>query len=171
MFRTLLIVAVALLATACQSTTPMSQASADGWAHYGDESVDAGRPVALGTLAGGEDDVVVEATITSVCPKKGCWMRVVEGDEELFVRFKDYGFFVPRNAEGHRVTLHGRAESKVLSVDELRHYAEDAGKSAEAIAAINEPEASITFFADSVYIEGEGLDAPWAPSPTSQPAG
>ena len=48
------------------------------------------------------NQVVVEGTITDVCAKKGCWMKVVDGDDEIFVKFRDYGFFVPRNAADHR---------------------------------------------------------------------
>jgi len=87
-------------------------------------------------------------------------MRVKDGDDEMFVRFQDYAFFVPRNAAGHNVVMHGTAQLQTTSVEELRHYAQDAGKSPEEIAAITEPETRVTFFADSVYIEGAGLAAP-----------
>ena len=147
---------------ACQTTTPMQTAKADGWSHYGDAGKDTGPVVALGALAGDESNVIVTGTIVDVCAKKGCWMRVVEGETELFVRFQDYGFFVPRNAMGHEVVMHGTTVKQMASVEELRHYAEDAGKSAEEIAAITEPEERVTFFADSVYIKGEGLDAPYS---------
>jgi hypothetical protein len=149
-----------LALTACQSATPMQQARSDGWQHYGLAEHDTGPVVALGAVAGGEANVIVEGTIIDVCPKKGCWMRVRDGDDELFVRFQDYGFFVPMNAAGHRVVMHGTSVAQVASVEELRHYAEDAGKSPEEIAAITEPETRVTLFADSVFIEGPGLDPP-----------
>jgi hypothetical protein len=138
----------------------MDTARSDGWNHYGQGDPAGGTVVAMGALQGGHSDVIVEGTITSVCPKKGCWMRVADGADELFVRFKDYGFFVPMNASGHRVVMHGTATEREVSVDELRHYAEDAGKSAEEIAAITEPRMEVMFMADSVYIAGAGLDAP-----------
>jgi hypothetical protein len=138
----------------------MQTAESQGWSHYGFDAGNGPRTVALGAIGGGEEQVVVEGTIIDVCPKKGCWMRVQDGDDELFVRFKDYAFFVPMNAAGHRVIMHGSAEAKVASVEELRHYAEDAGKSAQEIAAITEPETRVTFYADSVFIEGAELDAP-----------
>ena len=40
-----------------------------------------------------------------------------------------------------------------LSVDLLRHYAEDAGKSKDEIEKITKPEVSLTFLADGVFIE------------------
>ena len=146
----------------CQATTPMREAGDDGWSHYGFEDRDTGPTVALGAVSGGESNVIVEGTITQVCVKKGCWMRVEADDEDLFVRFQDYGFFVPRNAAGHRVVMHGTSVADEVSVEELRHYAKDAGKSEAEIAAITEPQMRVTFFADSVYIAGEGLDEPFS---------
>jgi hypothetical protein len=153
------LLAVTLLA-GCQTTTPMEQARDDDWSRFGAEGRDTGPHLALGALQGGESNVIVKATIVDVCAKKGCWMQVKDGDDELFVRFQDYGFFVPRNAAGHRVVMHGTSQLQVTSVDELRHYAEDAGKSPEEIAAITEPQQRVVFFADSVYIEGAGLEPP-----------
>jgi hypothetical protein len=150
-----------LLLASCAASTPMSAAKGEGWSHYGAAGRDTGPVVALGAVAGGESNVIVEGTIVDVCPKKGCWMRVKDdSDHELFVRFQDYGFFVPMNAAGHRVVMHGTSVAEEASVEDLRHYAQDAGKSPEEIAAITAPEMRVTFFADSVYIEGTGLDAP-----------
>jgi len=135
------------------------------WHRYGARDQAMGDPVAIGALSGGETEVTVKGTITEVCPVKGCWMRVTDGDDEVFVRFKDYGFFVPRNAAGHRAVIHGVAEAKVVSVEELRHYAQDAGKTAEEIAAITAPGTQITFMAGSVEIAGGGLDRPYVEEP------
>ncbi|MEM6686883.1 MAG: DUF4920 domain-containing protein [Bacteroidota bacterium] len=93
------------------------------------------------------------STINSVCSKKGCWMRLDVGDEkEVMVRFKDYGFFVPVDATGEAI-VNGKAFVKETSVDELRHYAEDAGKSAEEIAKITEPKKTLSFLADGVLLK------------------
>ncbi|MHC5009153.1 MAG: DUF4920 domain-containing protein [Planctomycetota bacterium] len=151
---------ICALAAGCQTGTPMTAASDDGWNRYGAEGKDTGPTVSLGAIGGGEANVIVEATIVEVCPKKGCWMRVTDGEQELFVRFQDYGFFVPMNAAGHEVVMHGTSVAQIASVEELRHYAQDAGKSDQEIKAITEPETRVTFFADSVYIAGTGLDEP-----------
>ncbi|WP_282135572.1 DUF4920 domain-containing protein [Seonamhaeicola maritimus] len=98
-------------------------------------------------------DAKFEAKINSVCQKKGCWMRLdLENDSESFVRFKDYGFFMPLNAEGE-VIVNGKAFVSEVSVEELRHYAEDAGKSEEEIAAIVEPKRTLSFEADGVLLK------------------
>jgi len=68
------------------------------------------------------------------------------------ITFRDYGFFVPKDASGKEVIIQGIAKKEVTSVEELRHYAEDAGESEEAIAAITEPEENIVFVADGVII-------------------
>jgi hypothetical protein len=160
-FRTVLIAAACCALAACQTTTPMETARDGGWNHYGFDGRDTGPTVALGAVDGGESNVIVEGTIIDVCAKKGCWMGVKDGDDELFVRFQDYAFFVPMNAAGHRVVMHGTALAQTASVEELRHYAEDAGKSPAEIAAITEPQTRVTFFADSVFIEGFDLDPPF----------
>lgn len=95
----------------------------------------------------------MEGTINEVCSKKGCWMRLDLGnDKEVMVRFKDYGFFMPLNAEGE-VIVNGKAFVTETSVDELKHYAEDAGKSEDEIAAITEPEVTYGFEADGVLLK------------------
>lgn len=93
----------------------------------------------------------IAATVNSVCQKKGCWMKVDLGeDKEMMVRFKDYGFFVPMDIEGETVVMQGKAYWYEMSVEELQHYAEDAGSTAEEIAAITEPEMALAFEAVGV---------------------
>ncbi len=97
--------------------------------------------------------VKVEGTIQEVCQKKGCWMKVQLDDKnEMRVRFKDYGFFVPKDASGKKVVIDGWAYADSISVADLRHYAEDAGDSKEEIEKITQPEAEYTFMARGVII-------------------
>ena len=92
----------------------------------------------------------IEGTILSTCPKKGCWMNVRVDQDTILVRFKDYGFFVPKQGqENNRVVMQGIAKKDTISVDLLRHYAEDANKSIEKIT---QPEYKISFLADGVII-------------------
>jgi hypothetical protein len=95
----------------------------------------------------------VSAKINEVCQMKGCWMKLDLGsDQDVMVTFKDYGFFMPLNAEGE-VIINGKAFLKETSVDDLRHYAEDAGKTADEIAAITQPEKTFAFEADGVLLK------------------
>ena len=94
------------------------------------------------------------ATVKEVCQAKGCWMTLQMKDStEVMVRFKDYGFFVPKNIAGQEVIVNGKAYVAETSVDELRHYAKDAGKSEEEIEGITEPERTYAFLADGVLVK------------------
>ncbi|MEM7038766.1 MAG: DUF4920 domain-containing protein [Bacteroidota bacterium] len=105
----------------------------------------------------GEQDslrMTIKGEIAACCKKKGCWMTMPLAEEqEMFVKFKDYGFFVPLNSGGKTAVVDGWAYREVVSVDELRHYAEDEGRPKEEIEKITEPEERITFMADGVIIE------------------
>lgn len=103
--------------------------------------------------------VKVKGTIADVCVKKGCWIKMPVGDASATVKFKDYGFFLPKNGKGKEVILSGKAYKNITPVDELRHYAEDAGKTEEEIAAITEEEVTLSFVADGAMVEEfENLD-------------
>ncbi len=46
------------------------------------------------------EEFLIAGTITNVCQKKGCWMTIAEDSVEMFIRFKDYGFFMPKDGFG-----------------------------------------------------------------------
>lgn len=93
------------------------------------------------------------AKVNDVCQAKGCWMTLnLEDGNEVMVKFKDYGFFVPKNIAGKAVIVNGKAFVNEVSVEEQRHYAEDAGKSEAEIAQIIEPKKTYSFEADGVLI-------------------
>ena len=95
----------------------------------------------------------VQGTVESVCQVKGCWMKVkLDDGQTMRVTFKDYGFFVPKDIAGKTVIFEGVAEVKTTPVSELKHYAQDAGKSKEEIAKITEPEKALTFVANGVLV-------------------
>ena len=99
-------------------------------------------------------DVKFESKIKEVCKKKGCWMSMELADnEETFVKFKDYDFFVPKNADKSVAILSGKAFMDSVSVNQLRHYAKDGGKSEEEIALITAPEVKYGFQANGVLIQ------------------
>ena len=101
------------------------------------------------------NNIILEGEITQTCAKKGCWMDVkVSEQDTLMVRFKDYGFFVPKEGvEGLRTLVKGKAKMDTISVEMLRHYAEDAGDSEEEILNIMEPKYVLEFIAEGVLIE------------------
>lgn len=98
-------------------------------------------------------NVTFKGAVESVCQAKGCWMQIDLGSTEaVMVKFKDYGFFVPKDIADKEVEIHGVAFISEVPVEEQRHYAEDAGKSASEIAAITLPKRSLGFTAEGVKI-------------------
>lgn len=103
-------------------------------------------------------DCAVSGDATSVCQVKGCWMLLSAqpGDTTgLFVKFKDYAFFVPKDLTGSKVTVRGTAFKEITSVEDLKHYAEDEGKSKEEIDAIRDPQEELKFIANGVIAENK----------------
>lgn len=95
----------------------------------------------------------VVGTVSSVCQKKGCWLKMdIGGGETMMVRFYDYGFFVPKDCAGKKMVMEGSAYKSETSVQELRHYAEDAGKSKAEIEKITKPVKEIAFEATGVML-------------------
>ncbi|BAO56553.1 hypothetical protein NMS_2544 [Nonlabens marinus S1-08] len=97
--------------------------------------------------------VKVRTTINEVCAKKGCWIEVPAGDATARVTFKDYGFFLPRNSQGQEVILEGMAYKSKTSIDDLKHYAQDGGKSQQEIDAIVQDEITLSFEATGALVE------------------
>ena len=99
----------------------------------------------------------VVGEVNGVCQAKGCWMTIASGNggEEMMVKFKDYGFFVPKDIAGRKVVMQGYAFREVTPVDELRHYAEDEGLSTEEVEAITEPKEELKFLASGVLLLDE----------------
>lgn len=99
------------------------------------------------------ENVAVKGKVIDVCDKKGCWFTVeTENREKFFVKMKDYGFFVPTALKGKNIVLEGNAETKVISVDEQKHYAEDAKKSQAEIDLITKPQEEIRFVANGIKV-------------------
>lgn len=98
-------------------------------------------------------DMKVTGVVTLVCQKKGCFMNLAMPDgKTMFVNFKDYAFFMPKDLAGKKVVIDGFAERKETSVEDLKHFAEDAKKSPEEIAKITSPKKEIVFEAKGVVI-------------------
>lgn len=99
------------------------------------------------------ENVAVKGKVTDVCEKKGCWLTIqTEDNSQFFVKMKDYAFFVPTALKGKNVVLEGTAERKVTSVDEQKHYAEDAKKPQAEIDAITAPKEEIRFVANGIKV-------------------
>ena len=93
--------------------------------------------------------------ISSVCQTKGCWMQLGTPSQFVFVKFKDYAFFVPKDASGRVAIVEGTMTMKQETVEQTRHYLEDAGKHDEA-AKVTEGRKLYHFMASGVAIKKAG---------------
>ena len=73
-------------------------------------------------------------------------------DGAMMIKMKDHAFLVPLSMNGKTIVVDGIATLKETSVEMLKHYAEDAGKSKEEIAAIKEPKKEITMQAKGILV-------------------
>ncbi len=95
----------------------------------------------------------IEGKVVEVCKKKGCFMKLERASgEPVMVRFSDYAFFMPQNIVGKTVVVEGVAKVNETSVERLKHFAEDAGRSREEIAKITAPKKDIQIMADGVIV-------------------
>ena len=98
-------------------------------------------------------NVKFASRVKEVCSKKGCWMKLsLDDNSEAMVRFKDYGFFMPLDAKDREVIIEGRAFVQETSIEELKHYAEDAGKSKDEIDKIIATKKEFAFEANGVLM-------------------
>ncbi len=148
--------------TSCKKETIASEKDIqDNYAFFGD-SISADNAISNEEMiskfeklkAGDTLNVKFKSLIKNVCQKKGCWMTLELSNKiEAFVKFKDYAFFVPKNAQDEEVIVNGKAFVSIESVEELKHYAKDAGKSQASIDSIVTPKTTYSFMADGVLIK------------------
>jgi hypothetical protein len=72
--------------------------------------------------------VQTEGTVRQVCQKAGCWMEIaneVEKGPGARITFKDYAFFMPKNAKGNKVKIEGSVKLAELSEERAKHYASE----------------------------------------------
>jgi hypothetical protein len=92
----------------------------------------------------------LEGTIEQVCPMRGCWLMLKDGDAQARVTFKDYGFFVPTNSRGKRIRLDAEVVRQTLSEELAVHLeSETEGGNPESIHG---PQEVISVIATGVEI-------------------
>jgi len=71
--------------------------------------------------------IILDGTVKAVCQMKGCWMELVTAQDGpgVRVRFKDYAFFVPKDAAGLKVRAEGKIKLTTMSKEEADHYEEE----------------------------------------------
>lgn len=97
-------------------------------------------------------EVKVKGKVVEVCKAEGCWLIMETANGPMMIKMKDHSFMVPLALNGKTIVAQGTATFKETSVDMLRHYAEDAGKTKDEIAAIKEPKKEITMDATGILV-------------------
>lgn len=97
-------------------------------------------------------DIKIKGKVVEVCQKEGCWIKMETKDGKIMVKMNDHAFLVPLDMNGKTIVVEGNAKMKTTSVAELKHYAEDAGKSKKEIAKIKEPKKEISFNALGILV-------------------
>ena len=101
---------------------------------------------------GKKTDVKIIGEVTEVCQMKGCWLRIKNGNDFLTVKMKGHKWFVPSALVGKKIVIDGTAEVKITSVDDLKHFLEDAGKSKEEVDAVKEPKKEVIVDAKGILV-------------------
>ncbi|WP_345225944.1 DUF4920 domain-containing protein [Hymenobacter koreensis] len=157
-----LVLALALASCQSQSSTENATATkqtaaATGQTYGAAVTEEGAQPLSvLPTVLGKQDSAQVKlvGTITDVCQARGCWMKMTTAEgKEMRVKFKDYAFFVPKDIKGKTAVIDGWVHREEVAVEDLQHYATDAGKSEKEIAAITKPEEQVNFEANGVLIK------------------
>lgn len=91
--------------------------------------------------------------IVKSCKHTGCWMDIdLGGNKTVHVTFADDAFTIPLDAAGKTAIFTGTGSREKVSVELLKAYARDEGKTAEEINAITEPGWEYTFIAEGVAL-------------------
>ena len=133
-----------------------------------DETIVALTPAALTGDVGAYNDTVVrvEGTVAQVCKMAGCWLTM-ENPTGQPIRVQ-----VPRDSSGYvftfptdlgiaEVIVEGTVRADTTSVETLRHFAEDEGRSQEEIDAITAPQPTVVLTARGALVK--------RPDPAVQP--
>lgn len=154
--KTLILITSLLLSVILLNAQPPSGKAKPGTV-YGAKvsSADAMAAEKLPAMLNDKDTIKVklQATVLDACASKGCWMTLKLSDKtSAFVKMKDYAFFVPQDIIGKTVVVDGISYIKTTSVDDLKHYAEDAKKTQKEIDAITEPEKQVRVLANGILV-------------------
>jgi hypothetical protein len=79
--------------------------------------------------------VRTEGVVTSVCQTKGCWMQISDDTGAAHVKFAGYGFFVPKNASGHRAVIQGQILPSKDNTCSSKDGCREAGEKASGVVA------------------------------------
>ena len=173
--KRLLVLPLLLLAACAGEPDAPAEAVGDGAAETAAESFGEGVPdgVALSPdeLTAAPDQyagktVVVEGVVREVCQMAGCWVTFADAEGRT-VRVnvprdesESYVFTFPEDVSGKTVRVAGILEVETTSVEDQRHYAEDAGASEAEVAAITDETQTLVLQALGAELAADADEAP-----------
>ena len=99
-------------------------------------------------------EIILTGKVKDACSSKGCWLTLeLPNQQELMMKMQDYAFFVPIAIIGKQIEAFGKVYIKTVSVVDLQHYAQDAGKSKAEINKIKTPETQYRFVAKGIRVK------------------
>ncbi|HET9744512.1 MAG TPA: DUF4920 domain-containing protein [Chitinophagaceae bacterium] len=124
---------------------------------YGKYSEEGVKPISVNDLekkmSDNKFDGKIEGKVVEVCQAMGCWAKLKKEDgSTIMIKVKDHEFAMPKDIVGRTVVVEGKAELKETSVEMLKHYAEDAGKSKEEIEKIKDPKKEVIMMIKGVKV-------------------
>lgn len=145
--------------------TPTTQPSdSSGYTLFGEQpkltdadNIDAAKVLADVEKYNGQY-VRMTGTVTSVCKKKGCWMKMSSEGSKLFV-FVEFTCpvegerLIPMEALNKPAIVEGKLTVTEISEDEARHIAEDEGNSKVEVEKIVGPQKQITVEGPSALVK------------------
>lgn len=166
MKKLLLVIAAGLIFSACgeekKSDADTGSNLSEKQHMYGQE-FDFSAPVGIDKMVSemanstDEKEYTFKGKVVESCAVAGCWMTVeLPSGDAMRVKMGDHKFAVPLSGiDGMDCVVTGKAYNKVTSVEELRHYLEDANRPQEEIDAITEEKSELEFMATGVLLEGD----------------
>jgi|SRR5688572_5834070 hypothetical protein len=100
----------------------------------------------------GTKEAIVTGEIAKVCQTEGCWFNYKTKDGEQFVDF-DHKFKIPMNTAGKTAISKGHFFYDTTSIEQLKEYAKDDGKTEKEIGEITAPEIRLVFRATGVVLD------------------
>lgn len=98
-------------------------------------------------------NIAVKATVKSVCKTEGCWTILTDGKQSMRVVFAQGAFASPMDTEGKTAIVEGQIESEIVSEEDARIYAEQAGLKADVIQSLIGEQRVPIFTAESLRFE------------------
>ncbi len=103
-----------------------------------------------------EQRVLIHGRLTDVCQRKGCWTVIQDHGAQVRVRFKDYGFFLPKDSTGREALVEGVVTIETLSEEEARHY-ESESRRGDPDSVVG-PQRQVGFMASGVRLIRKSSD-------------